>query len=76
MKSEQKLITARNLLRYIMTEMQEEFDIHCTSDYEFYKHVVNEGLKIKLIKERYPGIYTMTDFEKQSRPRHKGKTPT
>jgi len=75
-KSEQKLIIARNLLRYIMTEMSEDFDNHYTTDYEFFKHVVNEGKKIKLIKERSSGVYVLTDFEKHNNPRHKGKSPT
>lgn len=73
LKSEQKLITARNLLRYIMTEMSEDFDNRYREDYEFFKHVVNEGMKIKLIKERSPGLYVLTDSEKINNPRHKGK---
>lgn len=71
-----KLSMARNLLRYIITEMSEEFDNHCRDDYEFFNHVVNEGKKIKLIKERSAGVYAITDIEKVSSPRHKGKRPT
>lgn len=76
MKSEQKLIISRNLLRYIITEMGEDFNNHCIEDHEFFNHVVNEGQKIKLIKERSPGVYVITGFEKYSNPRHKRKSPT
>ena len=73
MKSEQKLIISRNLLRYIITEMGEEFNNRCTEDHGFFNHVVHEGQKIKLIKERSPGVYAITGFEKYNNPRHKGK---
>ena len=41
-----------------------------------YTRNIYEGMKIKLIKERSPGLYALTNFEKISNPRHKGKSPT
>ena len=70
----EKLVTSNNLIRYIIRKMDEDFNNKCCMDHDFWKHVIDEGLKTGVIHERSPGVYELTSDEHYVRkPRHRGK---
>ena len=76
MADKDKLISARNLIRYLFDEVGDAINDHCADNLEFFNHLISEGKKIGVVEEPSPGFFAITKEKYNTGPRHFGKGRT